>query len=74
MSTTGLTKTQKLLLYGLKQAKIGKTNSVSIAYCMKEEDDQLLMIHYLLGHPKATEQEILNESGRILEQRKQFTK
>ena len=64
-----LTKIQKLLLYGLKQSKVDKDDCVAIVYCMKE-DDQILLIDYLVTHPDATPQEIINESGRLIEQRK----
>ena len=74
MQGSKLTKIQKLLIYGLKQYEVEEDDAVAIVYCMKEEDDQILMIDYLITHPQATHQEILNESGRILELRKTMTK
>ena len=69
-----LTQTEKLLIYGLSQFQISEEDQEAIFLYLREEEDQLLMIYYLQTHPKATEQEILNESGRILEQRKKTTK
>ena len=73
MNTTKLTKVQRLLIYGLKLFKVTKEDAVAIVAFMAE-DDQVLLIHYMKTHPNATEQEILNESGRILERRKTMTK
>ena len=69
-----LTQTEKLLIYGLHQFQISEQNQEAIFLFLREEDDQLLMIYYLKTHPSATEQDILNESGRILERRKTITK
>ena len=72
MSTTKLTKIQKTLLSGLKLFQVQKENAVPMVAYMQEED-QIMLIHYMKTHPEATEQEILNESGRILTQRKKLT-
>ena len=37
-----------------------------------EEDDQVLMIDYLVHHLDATHQEIMNEFGRLLKRRQQL--
>ena len=70
----GLTKTERLLLYGLNQFKVSKEDMKAIVLFLEEEDDQILMIHYLKTHPNATPQDILNESGRLLKQRKRLKK
>ena len=67
-----MTKVQKTLLYGLKLYKVVKDDAVAIVAIL-EEDDQILLIHYMKMHPNATAQEILNESGRLLEQRKSLS-
>ena len=68
-----ITKIQKLLVYGMSQFNMDIDNERAIFSVLKEEDDQLAMIKFLMMHPEATEQEILNESGRILKQRKKLT-
>ena len=73
MSATELTKVQKTLLYGLKMLKVPKEDAVAIVAFL-EEDDQVLLIHYMKTHPSITPQDILNESGRLLKQRKELTK
>ena len=73
MAELGLTKTEKLLLYGLKQFNMPSEEAAAISVHL-EEDDQVLMIDYLVHHPEATHQEIMNEFGRLLEQRKRLTK
>lgn len=73
MNTTELTKVQKMLLYGLKLFKVTKEDAVAIVAFL-EEDDQILLIHYMKTQPNATPQDILNESGRLLKQRKRLTK
>ena len=67
-----LTQTQKLLIYGLSQFSISEEDQEAIFLFLENEDDQLLMIHYLKTHPHATPQDILNESGRLLKQRKRI--
>ena len=72
MSTSKLSKIQRLLAYGLNQYGVSTEDGVAIILFLKEEADQLLMIDYLINHPEATPQEILNESGRLLIQRKRL--
>ena len=69
---TKLTKVQKTLLYGLKLYNVAKDDAVAIV-ALLEEDDQILLIHYMKTHPNATAQEIINESGRLLVQRKRLS-
>ena len=69
----GLTKTERLLIYGLNQFKVSKEDMKAIVIFL-EEDDQILMIHYLKTHPNATHQDILKEAERLLTQRKMLTK
>ena len=69
-----LTKTERLLLYGLKQFKMPSEEAAAISVYLEEEEDQLLMIAYLVNHPNATHQEIMNEFGRLLKQRQSETK
>ena len=66
------TKTERVLLYGLKQFEMPSEEAASIATYL-EEDDQILMINYLVTHLNATHQEIMNEFGRILTQRKKLS-
>ena len=73
MNTIELTKVQKTLLYGLKQFEMPSEEAASIVAYL-EEDDQVLMIDYLVHHLNATHQEIMNEFGRLLKQRKKLTK
>ena len=73
MSATELTKTQRLLLYGLNQFQMPRDEAAAIVAFL-EEDDQILMIDYLVHHMDATHQEIMNEFGRLLKQRKELTK
>ena len=68
---TELTKTQRLLLYGLNQFEMPSEEAAAISVYL-EEDDQVLMIDYLVHHRDATHQEIMNEFGRLLEQRKRL--
>lgn len=69
-----LTQTEKELIYGLTLFPITEENQEAIFLFLREEHDQQEMIHYLKTHRNATEQEILNESGRILQQRKNLLK
>ena len=62
-----LTKTKGLLLYGLKQFNMPSEEAAAIVTYL-EEDDQVLMIDYLVNHLNATHQEIMNEFGRLLKQ------
>ena len=64
-----LTKIQGLLLYGLKQFEMPRDEAAAISVYLEEEDDQVLMIDYLVNHLNATHQEIMNEFGRLLKQR-----
>ena len=73
MDYNDLTQIQKMLVYGMSQFKMDINNERAIFSVLKEEDDQLAMIKFLMMHPEATEQEILNESGRILIRRKNLT-
>ena len=61
-----LTVTQKLLIYGMTLFPLSEENQEGIFFMMKTEERQILMIGYLQTHPQATEQEILNEAGRII--------
>ena len=61
------TQIQKLLIYGLKLSKAEKETQMGVCLFLETEEQQLLMIDYLRHNPEATEQEILNEMGAILE-------
>ena len=67
------TKIQRGLLYGLKQFDMPSEEAAAIYAYLEEEDDQVLMIDYLASHLNATHQEIMNEFGRLLKQRKRLT-
>ena len=67
----GLNKTTALLIYGLMQFQMGEEDMEMIVTFL-EEDDQVLMIHYLATHPDATQQDILKETARLLKQRKRL--
>ena len=64
-----LTLTERLLLYGLKQRDMPTEEAAAISVYLKEEEDQLQMIAYLMKYPNASHQEIMNKFGDILEQR-----
>ena len=68
MNKSKLSKTERLLLYGLKQFEMPSEEAAAIAVYL-EEDDQVLMIDYLVKHQNATHQEIMNEFGRLLKQK-----
>ena len=68
-----LTKTQRLLAYGLNQFRINEEDKLTMLAFLEQEEDQLLMIRYLQTHLQATEQEILNAFGQILLRRKNLT-
>lgn len=72
MKTT-LTQTEQLLAYGLNQFPINEDDKLTILGFLREEEDQLLMIHYLKAHPAAQEKDIMNEYGEILTRRKRLT-
>lgn len=67
----GLTKTERLLLYGLNQFKVSKEDMKTVVLFLNE-DEQILMIHYLITHMNATPQDILRETERLLTQRKRL--
>lgn len=71
MGESKLTKTQRVLLYGLKQFNMPSDEASAISAYLAE-DDQVLMVDYLVHHPDATHQEIMNEFGRIIKQRKRL--
>ena len=66
-----LTVTQKLLIYGMTLFPLSEENQEAIFHSMKSDEMQLLMIRYLQTYPSATEQQILNEAGRIIKQAQQ---
>ena len=70
---TNLTKTQQLLTYGLKQLGVSQNNLVSIILFLENEEDQILMIDFLIHHQQATEQEIMQAAKNILIRRKKLT-
>lgn len=70
MGTTKLTTEEKLLLYGLKLHKVSKEDAIAVMLSVEEKEDQLLLIHYMMTHEDASAQEIINEVGRIFEQKK----
>ena len=67
-----LTQIEKLLAYGLNQFPINEEDKLTLLAFLTEEEDQLLMIHYLKTHPNAKEQEIMNAYGEILLRRKRL--
>ena len=66
-----LTKIEAGLLYGLKQFNMPATEAAAISVYLTE-DEQILMMYYLASHPQATHQEIMNEFGELLQQRKRL--
>ena len=64
----GLTKTERLLLYGLIQFNVSEEDMKTVVLFLNE-DEQVLMIHYLITHMNATPQDILRETERLLTQR-----
>ncbi len=67
----GLTKTERMLFCGLDQFGIPKEDMKMIAFFLKP-DDHVLMIHFLKTHPDATHQDIMQETARLLKQRKRL--
>lgn len=65
-----LTLTERLLLYGLKQRNMPTEEAAAISVYLTEEEDQLQMIAYLMKYSNASHQEIMNEFGRLLKERK----
>ena len=62
MNTTELTKVQKTLLYGLKKFKVPKEDAVAIV-AFVEEDDQVLLIHYMKTHSNAISKDLPYPQG-----------
>lgn len=60
-----LTEVENLLLRGLKIYKMPREEAAAIVVYLNEEN-QWLMIDYLVAHPMAEYQEIMNEFGRLL--------
>lgn len=73
MNTSILTKTQKTLIRCLKVCKVSKEDAVGLAM-FTEDDEQVLLIHYMNTHPEATPQEIMNEGVRLIKKRKNMMK
>ena len=69
--TTGLTKTEKILLAGMEHFGMSKEDMKMIVFFL-EEDDKLLLVHYMKTHSNATPQDILTETARLLKQRKKL--
>ena len=58
---------EDLLLRGLKIYKVPREEAAAIVVYLNEEN-QWLMIDYLVEHPKAEFQEIMNHFGMLLEE------
>jgi hypothetical protein len=69
-----LTLTQKLLIYGLTLFRLPEETQEAIFLVLNTEDEQLQMIAYLMKHPEATEQEILDHMGEIIESTQEKSK
>jgi len=69
-----LTLTQKLLIYGLTLFHLSEDTQKAIFHVMNTEEEQLQMIAYLMKHPQATEQEILDHMGEIIESTQEKSK
>lgn len=67
-----LSRTEKILASSLMHHNMDTQDIISTLVFLENEDDQLLMIHYLKTHPETTQQDILNETGRLLKQRKKL--
>ena len=65
-----LTVTQKLLIYEMTLFPLSEETQKAIFHSMKTEERRILLIGYLQTHSKATEEEILNEVGRIIKSTK----
>lgn len=73
MNTEKRKELQEDLLYELKMYEVEAEAAVAMATFM-EPYEQILLMAYMITHPDATAQEIVNESGRIIEQRKNTEK
>ena len=60
-----------MLMYGLKHFNMPSKDAAAILVYL-QEDDKVLMIDFLVNHKYATHQEIMNEFGRLLKQRKKI--
>ena len=65
-----LTLAQKLLIYGLTQFSLSEEDRDLIFFTMETEEEQLRLIAFLKTHPNATQQEIYNAVGQIIESTK----
>ena len=62
-----LTVTQRLLIYGMTLFPLTEESRTAIFHTLKTEEKRMLMIMYLQENPKATEQEIIDETVRIIQ-------
>ena len=61
-----LTITQKLLIYGLTLFPLEEQDQEAIFLVLKTQEQQEEMVAFLMLHPEASGQEVLNEMGRII--------
>ena len=66
-----ITEVEKLLISGLKLCGVKKGIGMVILLLLKEEDQQMDMIEYIVEHKQATEQELLNVARRMAAQREE---
>lgn len=60
-----LTEVQKLLIACLKRFGVSKGRSMVVCLLLKEEEQQMDMIEYLLNEPDMTDEKALNTAQRI---------
>lgn len=69
-----LTPIQMLLAYGLNLTKLPDEEWEAVFNFLETEEEQMKMILFLKHNEKATNQEIMNELGRIVEESTQQRK
>ena len=60
-----LTEVQKLLIACLKRFGVSKGRSMVVCLLLKEAEQQMDMIEYLLNEPDVTDEKALNMAQRI---------
>ena len=63
-----LTATEALLAYGLNLTKLPDEEWEAVFNFLETEEEQMKMILFLKHNEKATNQEIMNELGRIIKE------
>ena len=60
-----LSETQKLLINGLKLFKMEKEEIIIIMILLQEEDQMNSLMHFMINHREANQEDILEEAVNI---------